>query len=119
MTDRIRWRGVRIENAGNGIALRSCGAQPCGEEYAREKKGNPRNPADDRWPIQRLHCLDDPNQASPLRTSVKERLVTAIAVEDPDCLHTPTMQRSLQAIVRGRAKQQTALIERLTDDKDK
>src|SRR5882724_2146144 len=98
MTDRIRWRGVRIENTGNGVVLRSCGAQPCGEKHAREEKGNPRNSADDRWPIRRLHCLDDPHQASPLRTSGDQRLVTAIAVEDQDRLHTLTMQCSLQAI---------------------
>src|SRR5882762_749752 len=70
MTDRIRWRGVRIENAGNGVVLRSCGAQPGGEEHAHEEKGNARSSADDRRPIRLLHCLDDPHQASPLRTSI-------------------------------------------------
>jgi hypothetical protein len=68
MTDRIRWRGVQIENARNGVVLRVCGAQSCGEKYAREEKGNPRHSADDRRPIRLLHCLDDPHQASPLRT---------------------------------------------------
>src|SRR6202030_4712648 len=97
MTDRIRWRGVRIENAGNGVVLRSCGAQPCGEKHAREEKGNPRNSADDRWPIRFVHFLDDPHQASPLRLQVNQRLVTAIPVEDQNRLHTRTMQCSLQA----------------------
>jgi len=50
---------------------------------------------------------------------VNERLVTAIAVEDQDRLPTRTMQCSLQAIARGSAKQQTTLIERLTDDENK
>lgn len=45
--------------------------------------------------------------------------MTAIAVEDSDRLHTQTMQYSLQAIARENAKQQTALIERLTDEKNK
>ena len=68
MTDRIRWSGARIENTGNGVVLRSCGAQRCGEKHAREENGNTHNPADDRWPIRLLHCLDDPHQESPLRT---------------------------------------------------
>jgi hypothetical protein len=50
---------------------------------------------------------------------VNERLVTAIAFEDQDRLHTRTMQCNLQAIARGSAKLQTALIERLTDNKNK
>jgi hypothetical protein len=50
---------------------------------------------------------------------VNQRPVTAIAVEDQDRLHTRTMQCDLQAIARGSAKQQTALIERLTADESK
>src|ERR1700690_355056 len=98
MTDRIRWRGVRIENAGNGVVLRSCGAQPCGEKHAREEKRSTRSSADDRRPIRLSHCLDDPHQASPLRLQVNQRLVTAITVEDQNHPHTRTMQCSLQAI---------------------
>src|SRR4029077_5987414 len=91
MTDRIRWRGVRIENAGNGVDLRSCGAQPRGGEDACEEKGNALSSSDDRWPIGPLHCLDDPHQVSPLRTSGERALVTASAVEDQDraCTREP------------------------------
>jgi hypothetical protein len=98
MPDRIRWRGVRIENAGNGVVLRCCGAQPRGEEHARKENYNARSPADNRPPIRPLHYLDDPHQASPLRLQVIQQLVTALAVEDHNRLHTRTMQCSLQAI---------------------
>src|SRR5260370_31592333 len=102
MTDRIRRRGARIGNACNGVVLRSRSAQPRGEEHAREEKGNARRSADDRRPIRLLHSLDDPHQASPLRLQVNQRSVTPIAVEDPNCLPTRTMQCSLHAIVSER-----------------
>src|SRR5260370_24487635 len=102
MTDRIRRRGARIENAGNGVVLRSRSAQPHGEEHAREEKGNARRSADDRRPIRLLHSLDDPHQASPLRLQVNQRSVTPISAEEPNCLPTRTIQCSLQAIVSER-----------------
>src|SRR5580704_13661992 len=51
MTDRIRWRGVRIENIGNGVALRSCTTQPrCKEDSGQENKYS-RGPTDNHSPI--------------------------------------------------------------------
>src|ERR1700722_785966 len=50
---------------------------------------------------------------------VNERLVTGLAVEDQDRWGTRTLQGSLQGIARGSAKQQTALIELLTNNENK
>jgi hypothetical protein len=49
---------------------------------------------------------------------VNERSVTAIAVEDQDRLH-PIIAMQAPADLRWSAKQQTALIERLTDNENK
>src|SRR5260370_560989 len=39
------------------------------QRVTQKKNSNTQKTADDRLPIRLLHCLDDPQQASPLRTS--------------------------------------------------
>jgi len=83
MTYRIRWRGVRIENAGNGVSCGVCGAQPRGEEHPGEEEG--------QLPVARLMIAGPippfalsrrASSSIPLRLQVNQRLVTALAVED-------------------------------------
>jgi hypothetical protein len=59
-----------------------------------------------------------PHQASSPRTSVAQRLVTAVAVDDQNCLRIRTMQPCIQPITKE-AKVQAALIQRFADNETK
>src|SRR5689334_13971274 len=115
MADRLRWCRMRFKDAGNGVVMRTRHTQPCSEKNPHHENENSCNSADHGSPIRLAHRFAHSHQAFSPRASVDQRLVTAVAVDDQDCLASePCNPVSTQ--LRGKAKPQAALIERFADD---
>jgi len=106
---------MRFKDAGNWVISRGIGnAQACREKYTGQENENSCNSADHGSPIRLAHRFAHSRQASSPSSSVDRRL-TAVAVDDEDCLASEPCN-AISSQLRGKAKPQAALIERLTGD---